>query len=549
MNEKIKWLGYCRKSTEQDDRQTLSIEAQEREIKELANKQGIGDVRIISESKTAYKTGRQEFNRMISLIEEGTINAIIVYHLSRLARNTSDGGRLIYLMDEGKLHEIRTPTKTFTNNSDDKFILSIEFGMNKKSSDDTSQYVKRDIHSKLLKGEYPALAPIGYLNLDKDDKIVGKCFSTKKQILLEGYGRKLKRIERDPIIAPLIRKLFDLALSGNRNLRELCEDAQNLGITSKRFERKLGKSQVYKILTNRFYFGMIDYNNESHEGVQDPIISKDEYDRIQEILHSRSRPRPKGLEFAFSGQMKCGVCGMSIVAYTKVKPSGRSYTYYSCSKRCGNCGQPGIREEALQSQIEDKLKSITISERLWEVSLNLLKESYGAQIEAQVKAKKEWENRYRTIEMKLKRLLDLRIDGVLEDAEYKEKREELVMQKAKLEEMIAGANINSTEWLKRAENFFTDAKSIYQIFKTGDLKTKKATVARIGWNLTLKDQILHWNYKEPFHFLIEVPKLENLPSFSVGTLKNDLTTNKNTPISQGMSLWRARRDSNPRSSP
>ncbi|MBD3300244.1 MAG: hypothetical protein GF347_02740, partial [Candidatus Moranbacteria bacterium] len=93
---------------------------------------------------------------MLEEIEKGKANGILVYHLTRIARNSYDGGNVIYMMDEGVIKEIRTPEKAYYSNlSDDKFIMQIHFAIAKKSSDDTSQFVRRDIQTKLLKGEYP----------------------------------------------------------------------------------------------------------------------------------------------------------------------------------------------------------------------------------------------------------------------------------------------------------------------------------------------------------------------------------------------------------
>ena len=52
---------------------------------------------------------------MIEEIEKGKINAILTWHLTRIARNSYDGGRIIYLMDEGLLKEIRTPDGIYKN--------------------------------------------------------------------------------------------------------------------------------------------------------------------------------------------------------------------------------------------------------------------------------------------------------------------------------------------------------------------------------------------------------------------------------------------------
>ena len=197
-------------------------------------------------------------------------------------------------------------------------------------------------------------------------------------------------------------------------------------------------------------------------------------------MYNRSRPRPKRMEFPFSGLIKCGICGMSVVGLTKIKPSGKSYSYYICSKRRGNCGQRGITNIGLEHQVIERLKAVTISERLWKICVKLLKESYGDQIDAQEKQKASWEQKRRLIEIKLRKLLDLRIDGAVGDDEYKSKRDELQEEKQCLNELISSAAKNNSEWLNRAEEFFSYAHSAYKIFDKGTISEKKELIGRVG---------------------------------------------------------------------
>src|SRR5438552_6191215 len=113
------------------------------------------------------------------------------------------------MMDECVVREIVTPEKTYTNNPDDKFMMQIHFAMAKKSSDDTSQFVRRDVESKLLKGEYPGLVPPGYLNINRDGHIAKSRDDPDKYLLLLKLGRALKREEMDPIDGPLVHRLFE----------------------------------------------------------------------------------------------------------------------------------------------------------------------------------------------------------------------------------------------------------------------------------------------------------------------------------------------------
>ena len=124
-------------------------------------------------------------------------------------------------MDVGAIAQIATPEKTYTDNSDDKFIMQIHFAMAKKSSDDTSQFVRRDVESKLLRGEYPGRVPLGYLNITRAGHIAGAQADPEKESLLHRLGRPLRREEIDPIVGPLVRRLFEEAATGAYTLRPL----------------------------------------------------------------------------------------------------------------------------------------------------------------------------------------------------------------------------------------------------------------------------------------------------------------------------------------
>src|SRR3989338_10706907 len=106
----IKYIAYCRKSTDDADRQVLSIEAQIAELKEYAKKENLKIFLLLKESKTAKKPGRKVFEQMIKLIEKGEANGILSWNPDRLARNSIDGGKIIYLLDTGKLQSLKFPT-------------------------------------------------------------------------------------------------------------------------------------------------------------------------------------------------------------------------------------------------------------------------------------------------------------------------------------------------------------------------------------------------------------------------------------------------------
>ena len=163
----IKYIAYCRKSTDEKDKQVLSIEAQIAELKEFAKRDNLFITEFITEAKTAKVPGREQFAEVLKKIEKGMANAILSWHPDRLARNSIDGGKIIYLLDTGKLLDLKFPSFWFESTPQGKFMLSIEFGQSKYYVDNLSENVKRGNRQKLRNGVWPSKAPYGYINNPK----------------------------------------------------------------------------------------------------------------------------------------------------------------------------------------------------------------------------------------------------------------------------------------------------------------------------------------------------------------------------------------------
>ena len=76
----IKYIAYCRKSTDEKEKQVLSIESQIAELKEFATKEKLQIVCFLIESRTAKSLGRPVFDEVIQKIEKGEANAILSWH-------------------------------------------------------------------------------------------------------------------------------------------------------------------------------------------------------------------------------------------------------------------------------------------------------------------------------------------------------------------------------------------------------------------------------------------------------------------------------------
>ena len=249
MNHTRKFFIYTRKSTDTEDRQVRSISDQLAELKELAAKEQIEVVDIFVEKQTAKAPGRPVFNEMLLRIEANEANGILAWHPDRLARNSVDGGKIIYLLDTGKITDLKFPTFWCDPTPQGKFMLSIAFSQSKYYVDNLSENIKRGHRNKVKNGIWPQMAPLGYMNV------------------------KNGGITPHPDFAPLVRKTFEAYATGNFTLRQVRDRFNELGLKGKS-DGELAVSNYQKLLKNPIYTGLMRYNGEIHEGSTNRLLQR-----------------------------------------------------------------------------------------------------------------------------------------------------------------------------------------------------------------------------------------------------------------------------------
>ena len=482
-----KYIIYCRKSTESEEKQVLSIEAQIKELKELAERLKISASDVLTESRSAKYPGRPVFGRVMEQISHGDVKGIICWKLDRLARNPLDGAAVVWALDQGKIEEIITPYNQLHNNSNDKFIMQLEFGMAKKYVDDLSDNVKRGNRMKLEKGWKPGLAPIGYLNELRDHTIIP-----------------------DPDRFSTVRKMWDMLLEGY-NPKRIHDIASNeLGLRrrthSERISKMLSVSSIYRIFTNPFYYGVIQYNGSLHQGKHRPMITEEEFWKAQELLGNKGKPRPKCHKFAFTGLMKCGECGCGITAEERVNHYGSHYIYYHCTKKKLDvkCSQEYIQAPELERQMLDYLDRIQVSKEFLDFALDQLENEQVENREQELITQKSLEKALHDCERKLENLNEMRIRELLDDEEYLKGKRKLTDEKARLEKSLEGVRNGTEGAIASAARVFTFAHEAKERFLKSPLELKKAVIRELGSNFFLRDKKLSIDVGKPFKIIQEM---------------------------------------------
>jgi site-specific DNA recombinase len=474
----MKYIIYCRRSTDTEDKQVQSIESQESELVRLAENQNLQVVEILKESMSAKSEGRPVFKKVLDMIVGKKADGIICWKLDRLARNFIDGGRIIDLSQRGLIKEIRTSDGVYLPN-DNVLMIAMQFGMANQYSRDLSNNVKRGNRTKLEKGEWPNHAPLGYLNKDKT-------------------------IVVDKERAKYIVRIFEMYATGGYGMPEIASTLYNEGLRS-RGGLRIYRNQIERIIKNPFYMGMMQRDGKLYEGKHQPLISKSLFDRIKEVANMRSRPRPKRLFFPLRGFLSCENCGCAITGSVK-----KEHQYYYCTNGKGNCEEHKsyMRENYLYGIIADLLENLIVSENKIELMYEAAKERDSADNSYIQQALDTLQKELESLPAKESKLLDVFMAEQISKELYDQRVLELQNDKVSLKKQIKELQNKLPAFtLEPIKNVFLQANKSRKEFLEGNEDKKREVVKNLLWNLSVKNKnIVAVKYKNVFQSIAKMPK-------------------------------------------
>ncbi len=510
-----KYILYVRKSSEAEDRQVASAGDQVAELVPLAKRLGLNIVEIIEEAKSAKSPGRDKFNEMVRRINSGEIDGIICWKINRLARNSIDGGQIIYLLQEGKIKHIQC-----YNNShyptDNLVPLYVEFGVANQFIKDQSMDVKRGMRRKAARGWWPTLLPPGYVHI-KQNKYDG----TKEGITISEENKKK------------LKSLWRIILKGNRSIKAVHLHAKLLDMRTHKGS-PISYSTLYAMLSNEFYCGYYHWNNEQGireriKGKHDPVITENEFKQVQEILADKKKPirNKTRLEFDFNGMIRCGACERAIVgqrkvqywcAYCKIKYSGttstrcpecdialsqqpkrKAYkvTYYGCAGRKYGCKSKFLEESQLKMQLLTLLSRIELThEFILFYALAMQNIESNDEI-AQASLESQLKKRIQELENRKSNYAIMRADNEIQNNEYQEFRRKVEKDLDEVQYQFSLIR-DSHEVDNELKKMSRIASKCIEITRGKSNEARRSLFHEIGSNPTLIDKKLDLSIPKPF---------------------------------------------------
>ena len=247
-------LAYARVSTKEQAEKGLSIPAQLKAIRKYAKSHGFKILEeYVDEGESAKTADRPAFRRMIKRCQKDkSIDAVIVHKIDRFSRNNIDFyAYKAILKKEGV--RLLSVTENITETPSGEFIENVLVAMAQFYSRNLAEEVLKGMKEKFRRGEWPVKAPIGYKNV-RDER---------------GHSKVVE--EKDT--SYLIKQMFKLYATGEYSLGELSREMGKRGLKTKN-GKLLSYESVKRVLTNKFYMGIMEMWGEEVRGKHKPIIDE-----------------------------------------------------------------------------------------------------------------------------------------------------------------------------------------------------------------------------------------------------------------------------------
>ena len=352
---------YTRKSTDEGlDQDFNSLDAQ-REAGEayITSQRGQGwtllETRYDDGGFTGSNLDRPALARLLSDIEAGRIDCVVIYKLDRLSRSLLDFARLVETFDRHGVCLVSVTQPINTADSTGRLMLNILLSFAQFEREVIADRTRDKIHAARKRGKYTGGVPIlGY------------------RLARNGDGGA-SHLEVDPGESEMVREIFQLYLK-KQSLSDVTMELERRGWTTKGHATKTGrqmggrpfsKSSLHHLLKNPLYIGKHRLKGEVYPAEHAAIIDEVTWRRVQALLrqngNQRGGPNRNRYGYLLRGLVRCAACNAAMTTSTSRKGQ-RVHRYYVCSRAqkrgYGTCPCPSVSAQKLESVIVEQIRRV-----------------------------------------------------------------------------------------------------------------------------------------------------------------------------------------------
>lgn len=357
MAERIRCAIYTRKSTEEGlDQEYNTLDAQ-RDAGEayVASQKHEGWVAL----RTRYDDGgfsggnleRPALQRLLTDIERGKVDIVVVYKVDRLSRSLLDFSKIVDIFGEHDVSFVSVTQQFNTATSMGRLMLNVLLSFAQFEREIIGERIRDKVAAAKRKGKHTGGKPIFGYDVDP---------ITKRLVVNEKE-------------AEIVRHIFERFCevgSGTNLSRELNDE----GYRTKEWQTRKGKvtggarwnkAHIYRLLNNPKYIGKVPHHDLLFEGEHEGIVPRELWTRVQTILAENSRVRGNRTRAKtpalLKGLLRCGHCGGSMGA-TFTKSKGRTYRYYVCIAATKNgmetCPVRRVAAGEIETAVVNQLRAV-----------------------------------------------------------------------------------------------------------------------------------------------------------------------------------------------
>ena len=464
-----------------------SLEAQLSNLQEYAARRELEVIQVFRIIESSTKGHRPEFERMIEFIgKQKQRTALIIDCVDRLQRSFTHTPVLNALMEKNllEIHFVREGNIIDKNaNSMQKLMWNMGTVMAQSYTDQLTDNVRRSIKHKLEKGEWIAMAPLGYLN--STDPATGR-----------------STVVLDPQRAPLIQRLFYEYAAGVSSMAELHRKAGEWGLVSRKTCKPLNIQTIAGILSNPFYSGLMRIKGHHYPHAYTQLVDHNVFRECEK----RKRNPQKAIKisrypFVLRGLLSCAVSGRK-VSCAKVK--GR-YIYLIARDPANKDKVIWVKEEAVLQQLKDVLHSFALPEALLAEYLDYIKRTHEAEKQLHYATLKELRVEDSNLADRQNKLTDLMIDGHIDPKLFEIKNKEITFRRTQIACLLKD-NVQADGEFKDAlcKTISLAAKS-YDLFESSKTDEKRGLLGFVFLNLQLEGSTLRYTLRKPFEQFAQLP--------------------------------------------